>query len=81
MYFIGNNTVLAGMVLGPRPYAFLITLALINIPVVLFAVFTFEVRNQMQILHSSSFTGNKVFGGRWPYACYGIYNWSQAIGS
>ena len=45
MYFIGNNTVLAGMVLGSRPYAFLITLALINIPVVLFTVFTFEVRN------------------------------------
>ena len=45
MYFIGNNTVLAGMVLGPKPYAFIITLALINIPVVLFAVFTFEVRN------------------------------------
>ena len=45
MYFIGNNTVLARMVMGPKPYAFLITLSLINIPVVLFAVFTFEVRN------------------------------------
>ena len=48
MYFIGDNTVLAGMVMGPKPYAFLITLALINIPAVLFAVFTYEVRHMFQ---------------------------------
>lgn len=48
MYFIGDNTVIAGMVMGPKPYAFLITLALINIPVVLFSVFTYEVRHIFQ---------------------------------
>ncbi len=54
MYFIGDNTVLAGMVMGPKPYIFLITLALINLPVVLFAVFTYEVRHMFQCKKTSS---------------------------
>ena len=45
MYFIGNNKLYCQgwFVFGPKPYASLVTLLIINIPCVVFSIFTSEV--------------------------------------
>lgn len=45
MYYVGNNKLLCNglLVFGPKPFASLITLCLINIPAVFFSIFTSEV--------------------------------------
>ena len=79
MYYVGNNYLLCkGMItIGPHPKSALITLFIINTPVILFSIFTTKV--SCLYLTKTSFIGNKLFFGKSVFVSYGICNLPQVL--
>jgi hypothetical protein len=76
MQYIGNNRFACSgkLIFGPKPHAVFLTLALINIPSIVFSILTAEVSIAERCEILSSFTGIKAGSGLHRCVCSGGYN-------